>query len=176
MSRIRIEDQTLIDRLVINDTDAFEELYFRYWSGLYLYCVKKLQSSTDARLIVRDIFVAIWEKRNELPVTFSISRHLYEEVRKQVVKSLNQKLTDSEDASSVENWLSKEFSVEALQAAKKPVKGKVAFINKPSEVIRQQTNMMTVTTGNTTLTNIKWMFHSLSNKLSLINILSYHKN
>ena len=44
MSRILIEDQTLIDRLVINDTDAFEELYLRYWSGLYLYCVKKLQS------------------------------------------------------------------------------------------------------------------------------------
>ena len=176
MSRIRIEDQTLIDRLGINDTDAFEELYLRYWSGLYLYCVKKLQSSTDARVIVRDIFIAIWEKRNELPVTFSISRHLYEEVRKQVVKSLNQKLADVEDAACVENWLTKEFSVASLQAAKNPVRRKVSVINKPSELIRQQTNMMTEATGNTTLTNIKWIFHSLTSKLSLANILSYHKN
>jgi hypothetical protein len=176
MSRILIEDQTLIDRLSINDTDAFEELYHRYWSGLYLYCVKKLQSSTDARIIVRDIFIAIWEKRNELPVTFSISRHLYEEVRKQVVKSLNQKLADANDAACMEPWLSKEFSVAFLQAAKNPVRKKVSVINKPSELIRQQTNMMSEPEGNTTLTSLKWMFHSLTSKLSLTNILSYNKN
>jgi len=169
-------DQTLIDRLSLNDTDALEELYHRYWSGLYLYCFKKLQSSTDARIIVRDIFIAIWGKRNELPVTFSISRHLYEEVRKQVVKSLNQKLADTSDAACVENWLSNEFSVASLQAAKNPVRRNLTVINKPSELIRQQTNMITETTGSTTLASIKWMFHSLTNRLTLNNILSYPKN
>jgi|SRR5688572_3135995 len=176
MSRILIEDQTLIDRLSLNDTDAFEELYLRYWSGLYLYCVKKLQSSTDAKIIVRDIFIAIWEKRNELPVTFSMSRYLYEEVRKQVVKSLNQKLSDAKDAACVEPWLTNEFSVASLQAAKNPVRRKVSVINKPSELVRQQTNMMTEPAESSALTSIKWMFHSLTNKLSLTNILSYHKN
>ena len=176
MIRILVEDQTLIDRLSLNDTDAFEELYHRYWSSLYLYCFKKVNSPADARIIVRDIFIDIWEKRNELPVTFSISRHLYEEVRKQVVKSLNQKLADANDAPSVENWLTKEFSVASLQAARNPVRNKFTVINKPSELVRQQTNMMTEPTENATVANIKWMFQSLTNRFSLTNILSYYKN
>ena len=176
MSRILSEDQALIDRLGLNDTDAFEELYHRYWCSLYRYCLKKLQSPEDARIIVRDLFIAIWDKRNELPVTFSISRHLYAEVRKQVVKTINNKLLDANEAACVETRLSKEFSVESLQAAKNPVCTKIRFINKPSEVIRQQTNMMNKTDGHSTLEHIKWILHALTNRLSLTNILSYYKN
>jgi len=123
-----------------------------------------------------DIFISIWEKRNEIPVTFSISRHLYTEVRKQVVKSLNSKLADQDEAACVETWLSKEFSIESLQAAKNPVCNKIRIINKPSEVVRQQTNMMNKTEGQSTLEHIKWIFHSLTNRLSLTNIMSYYKN
>jgi len=176
MSRIVIDDQALIDRLSVNDTDAFEELYHRYWCSLYVYCLKKIHSPEDARIIVRDIFISIWEKRSELPVTFSISRHLYTEVRKQVVKSLNSKLADQNEAACIETWLSKEFSIESLQAAKNPVCNKIRIINKPSEVVRQQTNMMNRTEGQSTLEHIKWIFHSLTNRLSLTNIMSYYKN
>ena len=176
MSRIVIEDQALIDHLSVNDTEAFEELYRRYWCSLYLYCLKKLHSPEDARIIVRDLFISIWEKRHELPVTFSVSRHLYAEVRKQVVKSLNNKLADANEAPCVEAWLSKEFSVESLKAASNPVCNKIRIINKPSEVVRQQTNMMNKTEGHSTLEHIKLIFHSLSNRLSIINILSYYKN
>ena len=176
MSRIVIEDQALIDRLSVNDTDAFEELYQRYWCSLYLYCLKKLHSPEAARIIVRDIFISIWEKRHEFPVTFSISSHLYAEVRKQVVKSLNNKLADANAASCIEAWLSKEFSVESLQAARNPVCRKIRIINKPSELIRQQTNMMNKTEGHSTLEHIKLIFHSLTNRLSITNILSYYKN
>jgi len=175
MSRIVIEDQALIDHLCVNDTDAFEELYRRYWCSLYLYCFKKLHSPEDARIIVRDLFISIWEKRHELPVTFSVSRHLYAEVRKQVVKSLNNKLADVHEAPCIEAWLSKEFSVESLQAARNPV-CKIRIINKPSELIRQQTNMMNKTEGHSTLEHIKFIFHSLTNRLSITNILSYYKN
>jgi len=176
MSRIVIEDQALIDRLGLNDTDAFEELYQRYWCSLYLYCLKKLHSPEDARIIVRDIFISIWDKRNELPVTFSISGHLYAEVRKQVIKSLNNKLADANEAPCVEAWLSKEFSVESLKSAKLPVCNKIRILNKPSEVIRQQTNMMNKTEGQSTLEHLRWIFHSLTNRLSITNILSYYKN
>ncbi len=176
MSRIVIEDQALIDRLGVNDTDAFEELYHRYWCSLYLYCVKKLHSPEGARIIVRDIFISIWEKRHELPVTFSISRHLYAEVRKQVVNSLNKKLADEQEAPCVEAWLSREFSVESLKAASNPVCNKIRIINKPSELIRQQTNMMNKTEGQSTLEHLRWIFHSLTNRLTITNILSYYKN
>jgi DNA-directed RNA polymerase specialized sigma24 family protein len=174
MSRIFTEDQILIDRLGINDTDAFEELYRRYWYGLYRYCLKKLHSRDDARIIVRDIFIAIWEKRETLPVSFSLSKYLYEEVRNRVIKCLNQKLADTNFNDCIEQWLDTEFSVQSLQAARNPVSNKYTVINKPSELIRQQTGQIGI--EHNTIDSIKWMFQSLTTKLSLNHLLSYTKN
>jgi DNA-directed RNA polymerase specialized sigma24 family protein len=174
MSRIFTGDQVLIDRLGINDTDAFEELYRRYWYGLYRYCLKKLHSKEDARIIVRDIFIAIWEKRATLPVSFSLSKYLYEEVRNKVIKCLNQKLTDTNFDARVEQWLDTEFSVQSLQAARRPVKKEYTIIDRPSELIRQQTGQMGI--EHNTIDSIKWMFQALTTKLSLNNLLSYTKN
>jgi len=174
MSRIFTEDQVLIDRLGINDTDAFEELYRRYWYGLYRYCLKKLHSEPDARIIVRDIFITIWQNRETLPVSFSISKYLYEEVRNRVIKCLNEKLTDTNLNVCIEQWLSSEFTVQSLQAARKPVRNNYTVINKPSELIRQQTGQIGI--ENNTIDSIKWMFQSLTAKLSLNNLLSYTKN
>jgi DNA-directed RNA polymerase specialized sigma24 family protein len=175
MSRILANDQTLIDRLSLNDTDAFEELYRQYWHGLYLYSLKKLQSREDAKIIVRTIFIDLWEKRHSLPVSFSLSKFLYEEVRKTVVKCLSKKLAEPNDIVWFENRLSGEFSVQSLQAARKPVTRKYAMINNPTELIRQQTGQAGTEHYNTFAT-VKWMFQSLTNKLSFITIFSYHKN
>ena len=170
MNRIFTEDQVLIDRIGIHDTDAFEELYRRHWHGLYRYCVKKLHSHDDARIIVRDIFISIWENRETLPVDFSISTYLYEAVRTKVIKSLNQKLADTNLNAGIERWLDTEFSVQSLQAARIPVRNEYTVINKPSELIRQQTGQIGI--EHNTVDSIKWMFQSLTNKLSLNNLLS----
>src|SRR5688572_22502714 len=106
MSRISTNDQVLIDRLVLDDTDAFEELYRHYWHGLYLYCLKKLQSQKEAKKIVRTIFINIWEQRHALPVSFSLSSHLYAEVRKMVIQSLSQNLAATGDRAYIENRFS----------------------------------------------------------------------
>ncbi|MGZ8540469.1 MAG: RNA polymerase sigma factor [Chitinophagaceae bacterium] len=175
MSRILTNDLTLIDRLSLNDTDAFEELYRHYWHGLYLYSLKKLQAPEDAKKVVRTIFIALWEKRHSLPFSFSISKFLYEEVRKEVIISLSQKLTSKTDMLWIENRLTSEFSVQSLQAARQPVTKKYTVINKPSELVRQQTGQ-TGTEHATTFSTVKWMFQSLTDKLSLTNLLSYPKN
>jgi DNA-directed RNA polymerase specialized sigma24 family protein len=175
MSRILTNDQTLIDRIGLNDTDAFEELYRHYWQGLYLYCLKKLQSREDAKKIVRTIFIELWEKRQTFPLSFSLPQYLYAEVRKTVVKCLSEKLTSSDDLAHIESRLMTEFTVQSLQAARRPVTRKYTVINKPSELIRQQSGQMGTEQYNTFAT-VKWMCQTLTDKLSLTNLLSYPKN
>ena len=121
MSRNFSTDQELIDKLLLNDTLAFEELYRRYWYNLYSYSLKKLHSSDDARKIVRKIFIDLWEKRHTNPVDFSISRHLYSHVRMAVVTCLNERLNNQADIELVEEHLANSFTVEALEAARRPV-------------------------------------------------------
>ena len=102
MSRKFFPEETLVDRLLLDDTEAFEELYHRYCISLYMYCIGKLNSPEDARRIVREIFVALWDNRHSLPVNFSISLHLYTEVRRAVIKCINDKLNEEEDVDSID--------------------------------------------------------------------------
>ena len=115
-------EETLIDQLVTSDTDAFEEIHRRYCYPLYAYCISKLCSPADARLIVRDIFIRLWEKRESLPVNFRLGVHLYTEVRREVINCLNEKLVTETDLCKIEKDVLPGFSVDKLKEARKPVK------------------------------------------------------
>jgi DNA-directed RNA polymerase specialized sigma24 family protein len=126
MSRNFVPDETLIDHLLLDDTSAFEELHHRYCYSLYTYCNGKLNSPEDAKSIVRDIFIALWENRHTLPVNFSVSLHLYTSVRKAVVQCLHQKLQDKQDIPVIEQAIIPGFRVEQLQQARQFVQYKPA--------------------------------------------------
>ena len=121
MRRNFTPDQTLVDQLLLNDTNAFEELYHRYWFSLYTYSFGKLKSQDDAKRIVCNVFVSLWEQRNHLPVTFSLSAWLYAEVRKDVLKCLNEKMNSNIDETFIENQIIPGFSTQELAKARKPV-------------------------------------------------------
>jgi DNA-directed RNA polymerase specialized sigma24 family protein len=121
MSRNFTPDETLIDKLLLDDTDAVEELHRRYCYPLYKYCNEKLDSPGDARRITRDIFISLWENRHRLPVGYSISFHLYTEVRKAVVRCVNEKLLDKENIPVIEKQIIPGFSLDYLQKARQPV-------------------------------------------------------
>lgn len=131
-------DQTLVDKIQFNDTAAFEELYHRYCYLLYAYCNGKLHSAEDARSIVRNIFVSLWKNRNSLPVDFSISLHLYLEVRKAVVKCVNEKLIYQTDISTVENKIIPGFTITSLKQAKEPAKPYNKAVTEMNPVVNRQ--------------------------------------
>lgn len=122
MSRNFISEQNLIDQLLCDDTAAFEELYHRYCASLYTYCINKLDSPEDAKRIVRDLFISLWEQRHHLPVNFSVSTHLYTEVRKAVVKMVNEKLLDGESTANIEKQIIPGFAAIQLKKSARPVR------------------------------------------------------
>ena len=140
MSRNFISEQELVDHLLQDDTEAFEELYRRYCFSLYTYCQSKLQSSDDAKKIVRDIFIALWEQRHSLPINFSISVHLYTEVRKSVVKVINEKLLNQDETIMIEQQIIPGFAVTHLKQASQPVK--------PNQISEPQYHSSIVRKGN----------------------------
>jgi hypothetical protein len=105
MSRNFTVDQILADRLVINDTEAFEEIYYRYWYSLYFYGLRKLHSPEDSKHLVLTIFNALWQKRHFLPASFTLAKELYEEGKKEIVKRLSQKLVGVSNLELVETGI-----------------------------------------------------------------------
>ncbi|PZR26956.1 MAG: hypothetical protein DI535_12335 [Citrobacter freundii] len=165
MSRTFTPDQELIDRLLLNDTDAFEELYCRYWYSLYTYSAKKLQSSDDARQIVKNIFIDLWEKRHTIPANFSVSQHLYTSVRRSVVETLNEKLENADYSEMLEEQIAASFRTEALQDARKPVQQKQS-VPTASELFRQNTISREQPRNHVlNMASIKWLSRMVAAKL-----------
>jgi RNA polymerase sigma-70 factor (ECF subfamily) len=127
MRRNFIPDQTLTDQLYHGDADAFEELYSRHWYSLYSYSFGKLKSHSDAKRIVTNVFVSLWEKRTELPITFSLSAYLYAQVRNEVVKCVNAKMNNEEESSFIEQQIIPGFASQELAKAKQPVSYKDVY-------------------------------------------------
>ena len=121
MRRTFTPDQTLIDRLFLDDTAAFEELTRRYCYSLYSYCMNKLNSKEDSKRIVRNIFISLWENRTVLPLNFSITVYLYTEVRKAVVQCINVKLNKEIDIPAIEKQIIPGFNIIELQKANQPI-------------------------------------------------------
>ncbi len=122
MSRNFTPEQELIDKLRYDDGAALEELTRRYSYSLYSYCITKLNSKEDAKRIVRNIFIALWEDRHHLPVDFSLSLHLYTEVRKGVVQCVNGKLKTNQDLPAIKEQIIPGFSASQLHDGAKPIK------------------------------------------------------
>ncbi|MGC4038130.1 MAG: hypothetical protein QM764_19365 [Chitinophagaceae bacterium] len=133
MRRNFTSDQILTDQLFLNDTDAFEEIYHRHWYALYSYSFSKLKSHQDAKTIVSNVFVALWNERNTLPINFSLSAYLYSQVRNEVVKSVNNKMNNEAEEDFVEEQILPGFATQELVKARKPVTVKDVYL-KPGRV------------------------------------------
>jgi len=165
MRRNFTPDQTLIDNLFLDDTLAFEELSRRYCYPLYTYCMSKLNSKEDSKRIARNIFIALWENRSVLPVDFSISVHLYTEVRKAVIQCINVKLNKETDTHVIEEYILPGFSLMELNKARLPIQ----------KIIESDTNSSLVKKGKYeepmqykySAINLKTLRHTLQKMLNL---------
>ncbi len=162
MGRNFTPDQELIDRLLLNDTLAFEELYRRYWYSLYSYCSKKLRSSDDARGIVRKIFIDLWENRHSTPVDFSISQYLYSNVRLAVVESLTARLESVTEDELIGEEVLSSFSVKALESARQPVAARKEETEEVELIHRRQ--QVDEVHKNYNPFNVKWLSQLVSIK------------
>ncbi len=81
-------DQELIKLLKAEDHIAFNEIYKRYWKKLFTIAANKLDDLSEAEDIVQQLFVSIWERRNELEIASSLSSYLAVAVKYRIFKSL----------------------------------------------------------------------------------------
>jgi RNA polymerase sigma-70 factor (family 1) len=71
-------DSNLTTRLHADESDAFQEIYRRYWKNLYAVTVRKVRSDI-AEEIVQDVFVNLWKNR-EKPID-NLKHYLFSAVK-----------------------------------------------------------------------------------------------
>jgi len=76
-----LKDAELTDLLKSADTSAFTELYNRYKGLLYIYACKITKDEDIAEDLIQELFITLWDKRETINFTSSISSYLYTAVR-----------------------------------------------------------------------------------------------
>lgn len=59
-----MEEKELVIQLKHGNHDAFELLYNKYWGQVYNFCRLYIKSVEDAKEVVQQVFIKIWEARN----------------------------------------------------------------------------------------------------------------
>lgn len=76
-----LSDIELMDLLKSGDKKAFTAIYDRYNGLLYIYAYKIARDEDVAEDLVQEIFIYIWDKRQTINFTTSISSYLYSAIR-----------------------------------------------------------------------------------------------
>ncbi|HMG11446.1 MAG TPA: RNA polymerase sigma-70 factor [Mucilaginibacter sp.] len=86
----KYSDSELWEAIMLDDTKAFETLFERYWSIIYGTSFSYLKDKEACTEIVQDIFLNIWQKRNEFKIT-CFKNYLTSAARYHVYKQLKVK-------------------------------------------------------------------------------------
>src|SRR5690606_9080453 len=88
VDRAKLSDEALLSLARKGDAAAFHEIHQRYKGILLVHAYKKLGDFEEAKDLVQDLFLAIWQNRKHLPATHNFSGYLYRALRNRVINIL----------------------------------------------------------------------------------------
>jgi RNA polymerase sigma-70 factor (family 1) len=86
MKSIELDDTELLKRLQKGDREAFNVLYYRYFSKLYSVVYKRIKSKEIAEEIIQELFTTLWVKRADLAIEHAFASYIFTAVKYMVFK------------------------------------------------------------------------------------------
>jgi len=85
------------------DITTFKSLYLEYYKKLCFHAYKITKRNDIAEEVVQDVFVKIWEKRENLDLSGNISSYLYRAVLNESLNFLKKQKSTAYDENSIQN-------------------------------------------------------------------------
>ena len=89
----KLADDELVILLKKGDRVAFAEIYGRYAESLAGFAASKLFSLDDARDLLHDMFVKLWENREQLFITATLQSYLFAIIRHRIIDKIRKNIT-----------------------------------------------------------------------------------
>lgn len=107
---IKKAQNTKIEFTDFNDLDSFKKLFLEYYRPLTIFAFSYVKNSDTAKDIVQELFIKIWEKRNEVKVKQDVKAYLYQCVKNACLTFIQTKgkihlSLESVDSQKIENTL-----------------------------------------------------------------------
>ncbi len=88
-----VSDNELVNRLGNADEEAFSLIYQKHWEDLFVSAARTLRDEEAAADVVQDVFVALWNRRNELNITGDLAAYLHTSVRYKCINYIEKNIT-----------------------------------------------------------------------------------
>jgi RNA polymerase sigma-70 factor (family 1) len=88
MNETTLNDQQLLLSLKDGNTEAYNEIFNRYWKKLYAIAYNRLRSKEAAEDVVQDILSSLWVRRTELEID-NLSHYLGTAIRYAIFRQIN---------------------------------------------------------------------------------------
>lgn len=97
-------DQELTALLRQGDHVAYAEIYKRFFGILYIHAYRRLNDRDEANDLLQDMFSIIWQKREELELSGSLSSYLYASVRNRILNIFERRKVNSKYMNSLASF------------------------------------------------------------------------
>lgn len=84
-------DNELLVLIVSGDTAAFAVLHDRYWKNIFYTALGFLKSPESAQDVVQDVFLKLWQKREQLAEVNDLRSYMFTIARNALINSLRKK-------------------------------------------------------------------------------------
>ncbi|PSR54967.1 hypothetical protein AHMF7605_16380 [Adhaeribacter arboris] len=108
----------------IKDLTTFDSIYRQYWPELFDVAYKRVHSPEKAEEIIQDLFVELWEKKDQIQIKESVAAYLFGALKFRILNHLrHEKVREThlqvvrEEASAITNNLEEEIYVNDLESA-----------------------------------------------------------
>lgn len=108
ISQMYAKNKEIIKVLKDGEKDSIIKIFRTYYSGLYHYAAKIVDSFEIAKEIVQDIFVDLWINRNRIEINTSVKSYLFKAVRNDCLDYLKHKKIEKRYISAHINLIQKE--------------------------------------------------------------------
>ena len=78
------DDVELLNRIKKKDEKAFKLIFDKYYVPLCRYVHMSLNNETDSEEIVQDLFVYLWDKKEQIEIQLTLKAYLFQAVRNRI--------------------------------------------------------------------------------------------
>lgn len=79
-----LSDELLVKLLRVDDNEAFNEIYKRYWKALFHQGQRKINSDEILEELLQNVFMSCWEKRMTLDID-NLGGYLFNSLKYQII-------------------------------------------------------------------------------------------
>lgn len=101
---IKYSDEYLFSLVQKGDNAAFDVLYERFFSLLYIHALRKVQDAQEAKDLVQDTFIILYQKKETLGDIDNFSGYLYVLLKNKILNFLEKKKVRSSYLEHLDAW------------------------------------------------------------------------